>query len=142
MGAFFMGKSQTRSVGNDIDRIVNEAKLKLQGELDRTGDKIDAELNSCSRELKNSINTLNQIKPLIDRLAQQVGANAPEHINVLVGSICQEVMSKVASAIDNQREVQQNICDIDKHTDRLDTLTDDVSDMLSEIDKLTDQFQN
>lgn len=140
--AFFVGKGQARGVGNDIDRIVNDAKLKLQGELDRTGDKIDAELNSCGRELKNSINTLTQIKPLVDRLAQQVGANAPEHINVLVGSICQEIMSKVSSAIDNQKEVQQNILDIDRHTDGLDKLTDDVSDMLSEIDKLTDQFQN
>ena len=89
-----------------------------------------------------NLNTLSQIKPLVDRLAQQVGANAPEHISVLVGSICQEIMSKVASAIDNQREVQQNIHDIDKHTDRLDSLTDEVSDMLSEIDRLTDQFQN
>lgn len=137
----FVSKKNTREVGNDIDKIIKEIDQITQSSIDRTCDKIDAELNSCGRELSNSIKTLSQIKALLDRLVQQVGANAPEHMQVLVQSIAQEISSKVATSIDNQEEVRKNIKDVDKYTDEIDHLTDKIDELTNQIDLMTDKFQ-
>lgn len=140
--AFIVGKKQAREVGNEIDKILREIDMITQSEIDRVCDRIDAELNSCGRELGNSVKTLQQIKPLVDRLVQQVGQNAPDHVQVLVGSICQEIMSKVVSSMDCQAEVQRNIQDVDKYTDQIDGLTDKIDGLTDQIDQLTDKYQS
>ena len=134
-------KGKVRGTVNDIDKIIKDIDQVTQSKIDRVCDKIDAELNSCGRELTNSIKTLSQIKPLVDRLAVQVGENAPEHLKVLVQSICQEIMSKVTTSMDNQEEVKRNILDVDKYTDEIDRLTDEIDELTNMIDKLTDAFQ-
>lgn len=140
--AFIVGKKQAREVGNEIDKILRDIDMITQSEIDRVCDRIDAELNSCGRELGNSVKTLQQIKPLVDRLVQQVGQNAPDHVQVLVGSICQEIMSKVVSSMDCQAEVQRNIQDVDKYTDQIDQLTDKIDGLTDQIDQLTDKYQS
>lgn len=140
--AFIVGKKQAREVGNEIDKILRDIDMITQSEIDRVCDRIDAELNSCGRELGNSVKTLQQIKPLVDRLVQQVGQNAPDHVQVLVGSICQEIMSKVVSSMDCQAEVQRNIQDVDKYTDQIDQLTDRIDGLTDQIDQLTDKYQS
>lgn len=137
----FVSKKSTRNDMNEIDKILKEIDQVTQSQIDRVCDKIDAELNSCGRELTNSVKTLQQVKPLIDRLVVQVGENAPEHLKVLVQSICQEVMSKVTTSIDNQEEVKRNIKDVDKYTDEIDALTDEIDALTDKIDKITDNFQ-
>ncbi|MEK1828794.1 hypothetical protein AAAC51_06495 [Priestia megaterium] len=72
---------------------------------------------------------------------EQVGLNAPDHVQVLVQSIAQEVMSKVLSAIDNLNEVQQNIKDVDELTDEIDDKTDEIDKLTDVIDSMTDKFQ-
>lgn len=139
---FVVGKRNARKVGNEIDKILRDIDMITQSEIDRVCDRIDAELNSCGRELGNSVKTLQQIKPLVDRLVQQVGQNAPDHVQVLVGSICQEIMSKVVSSMDCQAEVQRNIQDVDQYTDQIDKLTDKIDDLTNQIDGLTDKYQN
>lgn len=139
--ALFVGKKEARALGNDIDKVIRDIDQITQSEIDRVCDKIDAELNSCGRELSNSIKTLAQIKPLLDRLAQQVGMNAPDNVQVLVQSICQEISSKVATSIDNQEEVRKNIKDVDKYTDEIDHLTDQIDDLTNKIDTMTDKVQ-
>lgn len=139
--AIIVSGKEAREVGNNIDRVIKEIDQITQSQIDRVCDKIDAELNSCGRELSNSIKTLTQIKPLLDRLVQQVGQNAPEHIQVLVGSIAQEISSKVSTSIDNQEEVRKNIQDVDKYTDEIDALTDKIDDLTNKIDIITDRFQ-
>lgn len=133
-------KASVRSTANEIDKLGVEV-VRVVCEIDRTCDKIDSELNSCSREIGNSIKTLQQVKPLIDKLVLQVGDNAPEHIKVLVQSICTEILSKVSSAIDNQQEVQRNVKDIDVLTDDVDQKTDEVEKLIKNIDTITDKFQ-
>lgn len=140
--ALIVGKRQAREVGNEIDKILRDIDMITQSEIDRVCDRIDAELNSCGRELGNSVKTLQQIKPLVDRLVQQVGQNAPDHVQVLVGSICQEIMSKVVSSMDCQAEVQRNIQDVDKYTDQIDQLTDKIDGLTDQIDQLTDKYQS
>lgn len=139
--SFFVAKKETRQVGNEIDKILREIDMITQSEIDRVCDRIDAELNSCGRELGNSVKTLQQIKPLVDRLVQQVGQNAPDHVQVLVGSICQEIMSKVSTSVDCQAEVQKNIQDVDRYTDQIDQLTDKIDGLTNQIDQLTDKYQ-
>lgn len=140
--AIFVSKKDARSVGNEIDKVIKEIDQITQSEIDRVCDKIDAELNSCGRELSNSIKTLQQIKPLLDRLVQQVGVNAPDHVQVLVQSIAQEISSKVSTSIDNQEEVRKNIKDVDKYTNEVDLLTDKIDELTNKIDLMTDKFQN
>lgn len=140
--AMFVSKKDARSVGNEIDKVIKEIDQITQSEIDRVCDKIDAELNSCGRELSNSIKTLQQIKPLLDRLVQQVGVNAPDHVQVLVQSIAQEISSKVSTSIDNQEEVRKNIKDVDKYTNEVDLLTDKIDELTNKIDLMTDKFQN
>ena len=140
--AIFVSKKDARSVGNEIDKVIKEIDQITQSEIDRVCDKIDAELNSCGRELSNSIKTLQQIKPLLDRLVQQVGVNAPDHVQVLVQSIAQEISSKVSTSIDNQEEVRKNIKDVDKYTNEVDLLTDKIDELTNKIDLITDKFQN
>ena len=140
--AIFINKKDARSVGNAIDKVIKEIDQITQSEIDRVCDKIDAELNSCGRELSNSIKTLQQIKPLLDRLVQQVGVNAPDHVQVLVQSIAQEISSKVSTSIDNQEEVRKNIKDVDKYTNEVDLLTDKIDELTNKIDLMTDKFQN
>lgn len=140
--SFFVGKTEARRTGNEIDKILVEIDNITQSKIDRVCDKIDSELNSCGRELANSIQTLQQIKPLIDRLVAQVGQNAPDHVQVLVQSIAQEVMSKVTGSIENQAEVQRNIKDVDKYTNEIDGLTDEIDTLTNKIDELTDKYQD
>ncbi|AEI45139.1 hypothetical protein [Paenibacillus mucilaginosus] len=135
------GKKKARTASNDIDKILIQIDSITQAEIDRVCDRIDSELNSCGRELSNASNTINQIKPLIDRLVAQVGQNAPDHVQVLVTSIAQEVMSKVVGAVDNINEVKKNIDDINKYTDEIDKLTNKIDELTDEIDKITDKFQ-
>ena len=140
--ALFVGKKEARGIGNEIDKVLREIDQITQSDIDRTCDKIDAELNSCGRELANSVKVLGQIKPLLDRLVAQVGQNAPDHVQVLVSSIAQEVASKVSTSIDNQEEVRKNIKDVDTYTNEIDTLTDRIDDLTNKIDALTDKIQD
>lgn len=137
----FVGKGAVREMANDIDKVIREIDQLTQSKIDRVADKIDSELNSCGRELTNAAATLSQIKPLIDRLVGQVGQNAPDHVQVLVTSIAQEVMSKVIAATGNIDEVQRNIKDVDKLTDEIDNLTDEIDKLTNKIDEITDKYQ-
>ena len=139
--SLLISKKNARRVGNDIDKVIKEIDQITQSEIDRVCDKIDAELNSCGRELSNSVKTLQQIKPLLDRLVQQVGVNAPDHVQVLVQSIAQEISSKVSTSIDNQEEVRKNIKDVDQYTTEVDELTNKVSALCEKIDVITDKIQ-
>ena len=139
--SLLISKKNARRVGNDIDKVIREIDQITQSEIDRVCDKIDAELNSCGRELSNSVKTLQQIKPLLDRLVQQVGVNAPDHVQVLVQSIAQEISSKVSTSIDNQEEVRKNIKDVDQYTTEVDELTNKVSALCEKIDVITDKIQ-
>lgn len=140
--AIFSTKKETRKTGNEIDKLLKDIDQITQSEIDRVCDKIDAELNSCGRELANSVKTLQQIKPLLDRLVTQVGQNAPDHVQVLVQSIVQEIASKVSTSVDNQMEVQKNIKDVDQYTDAIDSLTDKIDECTNKIDQLTDKYQD
>ena len=140
MAIIITGK-EARKVGNEIDKVLRDIAQITQSDIDRTCDKIDSELNSCGRELSNSIKSLQQIKPLLDRLVGQIGTNAPESIQVLVQSIAQEISSKVVGSIDNQEEVRRNISDVDSYTDEIDHLTDKIEELTSKIDVLTDRLQ-
>ena len=139
--SIFVRKKEVRKTSNAIDKVLREIDQVTQSEIDRVCDKIDAELNSCGRELSNSIKTLQQIKPLLDRLVQQVGVNAPDHVQVLVQSIAQEISSKVSTSIDNQEEVRKNIKDVDQYTTEVDELTNKVSALCEKIDVITDKIQ-
>lgn len=136
-----VGKGAVREMSNDIDKVIREIDQITQSKIDRVADKIDSELNSCGRELTNAASTLSQIKPLIDRLVAQVGQNAPDHVQILVTSIAQEVMSKVIAAHGNVDEVQKNIKDVDKLTDEIDNLTDEIDKLTNKIDEITDKYQ-
>lgn len=136
-----VGKGAVREMSNDIDKVIREIDIITQSKIDRVSDKIDSELNSCGRELTNAAMTLSQIKPLIDRLVAQVGQNAPDHVQVLVTSISQEVMSKVVAASGNIDEVQKNIKDVDKLTNEIDSLTDEIDKLTNKIDDITDKYQ-
>ncbi|MDQ0063349.1 hypothetical protein [Paenibacillus harenae] len=136
-----VGKGAVREMANDIDKVIREIDQITQSKIDRVADKIDSELNSCGRELTNAATTLSQIKPLIDRLVGQVGQNAPDHVQVLVTSIAQEVMSKVIASTSNIDEVQRNIKDVDKLTNEIDTLTDEIDKLTNKIDEITDKYQ-
>ena len=140
--SIFVKKKEVRKTSNAIDKVLREIDQVTQSEIDRVCDKIDAELNSCGRELSNSIKTLQQIKPLLDRLVQQVGVNAPDHVQVLVQSIAQEISSKVSTSIDNQEEVRKNIKDVDQYTNEVDLLTDKIDELTNKIDLMTDKFQS
>lgn len=137
----FVGKGAVREMANEVDKVIKEIDQVTQSKIDRLADSIDSELKSCGRELSNTESTLHQIKPLIDRLVDQVGVNAPDHVQVLVQSISQEVMSKVSTSLGNLAEVQKNIKDVDKLTDQIDQLTDDIDDLTDKIDKITDKYQ-
>jgi uncharacterized coiled-coil DUF342 family protein len=137
----FASKGSVRELCNEIDKVIRDIDQITQSKIDRVSDKIDAELNSCGRELTNASNTLGQIKPLADRLVQQVGANAPDHVQVLVGSIVTEIMSKVVSTVSNITEVQKNIKDVDRYTDEIDRLTDEIDELTDKVDAITDKYQ-
>lgn len=134
-------KSAVREMANEIDKEIRKIDQITQSEIDRVSDQIDSELKSCGRELTNAQKTLSQVQPLIDRLVQQVGAEAPPHVNVLVTSIAQEVMSKVEGSISNLVEVQKNIQDVDQLTDKIDKLTDQIDEVTDKIDSITDKYQ-
>lgn len=136
-----IGKGAVRELCHEIDGVIKEIDQITQSQIDRVADKIDAELLSCGRELTSASNTLTQIKPLADRLVQQIGSNAPDHVQVLVGSIVTEIMSKVTGVVGNIEEVQKNIKDVDKYTDQIDTLTDLIDEKTDKIDKITDKYQ-
>jgi methyl-accepting chemotaxis protein len=136
-----VGKGAVREMANEIDKVALQINEITQSKIDRVSDKIDSELNSCGRELTNAKNTLIQVRPLVERLVQQVGANAPDHVQVLVQSITTEIMSKVLGSIDNLDEVQKNIKDVDNLTNTIDSLTDEVSALTKKIDSITDKYQ-
>lgn len=135
-------KKDVRQLMNQIDKQLTEIRTISQAEIDRLTDKIDSELNSCARELINAQRTLEQVKPLVDRLVAQVGANAPDAVQVLVGSIASEIMNKATGALDNLREVQKNVKDVDHLTDKIDEATDKIEGVVKGIDSLTDKYQN
>jgi len=138
----FASKGAVREMANEIDKVARKAATVVQSDIDRIADKIDAELHSCGRELTSASTTLGQIKPLIDRLVIQVReAGAPDSIQIILGSVAQEVMSKVTSATGNVTEVQKNIKDVDAYTDAIDKKTDEVSKLMEEIDSITDRYQ-
>jgi len=137
----FVGKGAVREMANEVDKVIRKIDQITQSEIDRVADKIDAELASCGRELTSATLTLQQIKPLADRLVQQIGANAPDHVQVLVGSIVTEIMSKVTGVTSNITEVQKNIKDVDKYTDEIDALTDKIDKHTDTIDEITDKYQ-
>ena len=137
-----VGKSAVRSLCNEVDDVAIEIRMTAQAEVDRITDRIDAELESSGEKLITTQDTLGQIKPLVDRLVQQVGANAPDAVQVLVGSICTEIMSKVNSATRDINGVHKNITDVDKYTDEIDKLTDVISNYCKKLDELTDKYQN
>lgn len=137
-----VGKGAVREMANEIDKVIKAIDQITQSKIDRVADKIDSELQSCGRELNGAQNTLSQVKPLADRLvAQMGGSGAPDHVQVLVGSIITEIMSKVTSAVGNITEVQKNIKDVDKLTDEIDELTDEIDEQTDKIDKITDKYQ-
>ncbi|WNS80192.1 hypothetical protein RRU94_22160 [Domibacillus sp. DTU_2020_1001157_1_SI_ALB_TIR_016] len=136
----FKSKSSVREIGNNIDKVLVEIK-DIQSDIDRSSDKIDNELNSCSRELINAQTTLGEIQPLIDSLVAQVGKDAPDHIKVLVGTISDGITGKVRNTLNNLAEVQKNVKDVDKLTDEIDTLTDRINNKVKEIDDITDKVQ-
>lgn len=136
-----VGKGAVREMANEIDKVIKQIDQVTQSKIDRLADNIDSELKSCGRELTNTESTLGQIKPLVDRLVEQVGVNAPDHVQVLVQSISQEIMSKVISSLGNLTEVQKNIKDVDKLTDQIDDLTDEIDGLTDTIDKITDRYQ-
>ncbi|MGL4453365.1 MAG: hypothetical protein ACRCTZ_19555 [Sarcina sp.] len=140
--ALFVTKQGARKKANDIDRLLKEIDQVTQSKIDRVCDKIDGELNSCGRELENSIRTLQQIDGLLEKLVNQIGVNAPQHVQVLVESIASEISSKVAVSMDNQGEVRKNIADIDQYTNEIDQLTNEIDVLTNKIDKLTDTFQD
>lgn len=132
---------EVRKKMSEIDKKLKDIDTIAQSEIDRLTDRIDSELNSCGRELLNAQRTLEQVKPLIDRLVAQVGANAPDAVQVLVQSISSEVMNKTTGALDNIREVQKNIKDVDFLTDKIDECTDKINELTRSIDEMTDKYQ-
>ena len=140
--SLFVTKHGARKRANDIDRLLKEIDQVTQSKIDRVCDKIDGELNSCGRELENSIRTLQQIDGLLEKLVSQIGMNAPQHVQVLVESIASEISAKVAVSMDNQGEVRKNIGDIDQYTNEIDGLTNEIDVLTNKIDKLTDALQD
>ncbi|WP_155592118.1 hypothetical protein [Lysinibacillus cavernae] len=136
----FIGKGTAREIGNKIDKVLNEIK-DIQANIDRSSDKIDNELNSCSRELINAQTTLNEIRPLVDMLLAQVGQEAPPHVKAMLDSVAMGITGKVDNTLNNLAEVQRNVKDVDKLTDEIDGFTDNVSKKVTEIDELTDKIQ-
>jgi uncharacterized protein Yka (UPF0111/DUF47 family) len=136
-----VGKGDVRELCNEVDDIAVEIRMIAQSEVDRITDRIDSELESSGDKLVTTEDTLGQVKPLVDRLVQQVGQSAPDHVQVLVGSICTEIMSKVTSAVRNVNGVQKNIVDVDKYTNEIDELTDKISDYCKKLDDITDKYQ-
>ena len=48
-------KAHVRQTVNEIDKVLKDIDQVTQSQIDRVCDKIDAELNSCGRELTGSI---------------------------------------------------------------------------------------
>ena len=136
-----VGKKEVRQLCNDMDKLAREIHDKPQSELDRIGDRIDAELESCGRELGTTEKTLADIKPIIDRIIAQVAPKAPEDVKLLLQSGMSEIMNKVETARDNVNAVKKNIKDVDQYTDKMDGITDEIAEIVKQIDALTDKYQ-
>ena len=136
-----VGKKEVRQLCNDMDKLAREIHDKAQSELDRIGDRIDAELESCGRELGTTEKTLAYIKPIIDRIIAQVAPKAPEDVKLLLQSGMSEIMNKVETARDNVNAVKKNIKDVDQYTDKMDGITDEIAEIVKQIDALTDKYQ-
>lgn len=134
-------KREIRQFCNDLDKKVRDIELTCQAELDKVGVKIDSELESCGRELIAANKTLNDIKPIIERVRKQLPPNTPADIRLLLDSAMSEILNKVDTVIDNNSMVQKNIKDVDRLTDEMDTLTDAISKIVNEVDTLTDKYQ-
>ena len=136
-----IGKKEVRQLCNDMDKLAREIHDKAQSELDRIGDRIDAELESCGRELGTTEKTLADIKSIIDRIIAQVAPKAPEDVKLLLQSGMSEIMNKVETARDNVNAVKKNIKDVDQYTDKMDGITDEIAEIVKQIDALTDNYQ-
>ena len=141
MALIGVGKKEVRQLCNDMDKLARQIHDKAQSELDRIGDRIDAELESCGRELATTEKTLGDIKPIIDRIIAQVAPKAPEDVKLLLQSGMSEILNKVDTARDNVNAVKKNIKDVDQYTNKMDAITDDIAGIITEIDELTDKYQ-
>lgn len=141
MALLGVGKKEVRQLCNDMDKLARQIHDKAQSELDRIGDRIDAELESCGRELATTEKTLGDIKPIIDRIIAQVAPKAPEDVKLLLQSGMSEILNKVDTARDNVNAVKKNIKDVDQYTNKMDAITDDIAGIITEIDELTDKYQ-
>lgn len=136
-----VGKKEIRQFCNDLDKKVRDIQLTCQADLDKVGVKIDSELESCGRELTAASKTLNDIKPIIERIRKQMPANTPADVRLFLDSAMAEISNKVDTVNDNVTMVHQNIKDVDKLTDEMDNLTDAISKIVNEVDTLTDKYQ-
>jgi SMC interacting uncharacterized protein involved in chromosome segregation len=136
-----VGKGAVRGMANEIDAVIKDIDLVVQADIDKVLVLIDSELNSCGRELGTAQKLLLQIPQLMNRLAQQVGPDAPVHIKNSLSSITGEVNAKIETIVENIVEVQKNIKDVDKHTDKIDELTDKIDKLTDVIDNITDKYQ-
>ena len=138
---FGVGKKEIRQFCNDLDKKVRDIQLTCQAELDKVGVKIDSEFESCGRELTSATKTLNDIKPIVDRVRKQMPQNTPADVRLFLESAMSEILNKVDTVIDNNTMVQKNIKDVDRLTDEMDSLTDVISKIVDEVDALTDKYQ-
>lgn len=138
---FGVGKKEVRQFCNDLDKKVRDIQLTCQAELDKVGVKIDSELESCGRELTSASKTLNDIKPIIERVRKQMPQNTPADVRLFLDSAMSEILNKVDTVLDNNAMVQKNIKDVDRLTDEMDNLTDAISKIVEEVDALTDKYQ-
>ena len=138
---FGVGKKEIRQFCNDLDKKVRDIQLTCQAELDKVGVKIDSELESCGRELTSATKTLNDIKPIVDRVRKQMPQNTPADVRLFLESAMSEILNKVDTVIDNNTMVQKNIKDVDRLTDEMDSLTDVISKIVDEVDTLTNKYQ-
>ena len=141
MALIGVGKKEVRQLCNDVDKLARQIHDKAQSELDRLGDRIDAELESCGRELATTEKTLGDVKPIIDRIIAQVAPKAPEDVKLLLQSGMSEILNKIDTARDNVAAVKKNIKDVDQYTNKMDTITDDIAEIIAEMDELTDKYQ-
>lgn len=136
-----LSKKEVRVFCNEVDTISNEINLLCQAALDKTGVKIDSELASCGRELTSATKTANDIKPILERVINQLPVGTPPEIRLFLESAMSEINNKVETIVDNMNMVQTNIKDVDVLTDEMDKITDQISVKIKEIDVATNKYQ-
>ena len=90
---------------------------------------------------RDATKTINDIKPIVDRVRKQMPQNTPADVRLFLESAMSEILNKVDTVIDNNTMVQKNIKDVDRLTDEMDSLTDVISKIVDEVDDLTDKYQ-